>query len=423
MAQALFHKSTTACDACGLITPIPQVAEGHYFNCPRCHHELVKMPVNAVGNLISTGLAAFILLAMSLAFPFLGFSSFGIGQSITFLDTIVTLLESQSTALGILLSLFLLVLPVSYLIIIQLVAWSIKRNTHLAHIGFLLHSLRTIQPWLMIDVFIIGVLVALVKLYSLADISFGLSFWPFCGFVLLLIRTVSLVNQRWLWQVVTNHSATQKIEYSLAEKELLTGCDACGAVVARSASECQQCGHFVKAPNTASLKTTLALLFAAAIMYIPANIFPIMTTSLLGQAEPSTILGGVFILWGMGSYPVAIIILVASVFVPLAKMLAIAWLCWQSRFPKKKSAHKNLHLYHLTELLGRWSMIDIFVVAILTGMVQLGSIMTIMPASAALSFATVVILTMFAVMSFDSRLLWVNESDSNISKDKGNNFD
>jgi paraquat-inducible protein A len=134
--------------------------------------------------------------------------------------------------------------------------------------------------------------------------------------------------------------------------------------------------------------------------------FPIMITTFLGSSEPSTIMGGVILLWRMKSYLVAGVIFVASILVPVMKILMLFWLCWQIRFGHGEHKKPTQQIYHITEFIGRWSMVDVFVVAILSALVQLGAMMNIIPGVAAISFAAVVILTMLAAMSFDSRLIW-----------------
>ncbi len=134
-----------------------------------------------------------------------------------------------------------------------------------------------------------------------------------------------------------------------------------------------------------------------------------MYTVSLGHSEGSTIMEGVILLWHLGSYPIAMVIFFASVFIPMAKMLALAWLYYNAQkaqyLPPEESISR-LKIYRLTEFIGRWSMIDIFVVAILVALVQLQNLMAIYPGPAALSFAAVVIFTMLSAMIFDSRLLW-----------------
>lgn len=150
----------------------------------------------------------------------------------------------------------------------------------------------------------------------------------------------------------------------------------------------------------------MAFLIAACILYIPANVFPIMTTEQFGTPMDSTIVGGVILLWKMGSYPVALIIFVASVLVPIGKIFSIAMLCWTVTREHQTSLRQRTNLYRITELIGKWSMVDVFVVAILVALIQITGIIVIKPGSAALAFAGMVILTMLSAISFDPRLIW-----------------
>jgi len=128
---------------------------------------------------------------------------------------------------------------------------------------------------------------------------------------------------------------------------------------------------------------------------------------------------GVILLWHLGSYPIAMVIFLASIFIPMAKMFALGWLYWQAGklnvFPEKQNL-KRLKVYRITELIGRWSMIDIFVVAILVALVQLNNLMAIYPGPAALSFASVVILTMLSAMVFDPKTLWQESPKTSLTK-------
>jgi len=162
-----------------------------------------------------------------------------------------------------------------------------------------------------------------------------------------------------------------------------------------------------------SLQRTLALLITATILYIPANVYPIMITDALGKTEESTILGGVILLINLGSIPVAAVIFIASVMVPVGKFLSMYYLVWSVNAKPAASGRQRTVLYQLTELIGKWSMVDVFVVAILVALVHLGGIMVIRPGIAALSFAGVVIVTMLAAHSFDPRLIWDRLEDNN----------
>jgi paraquat-inducible protein A len=183
-------------------------------------------------------------------------------------------------------------------------------------------------------------------------------------------------------------------------------CHTCMALNDAKSKTCSRCSSSVHARIPGSLQRTLALLIAATVLYIPANIYPIMTTEQLGSTLDSTIIGGVILLWEMGSYPVALIIFIASVLVPLGKMLSISALCWTVSRNHKSSQRQRTILYRITDLIGKWSMVDIFVVAILVALIQITGIIVIRPGGAALAFASMVILTMLAAESFDPRLIW-----------------
>ncbi len=183
-------------------------------------------------------------------------------------------------------------------------------------------------------------------------------------------------------------------------------CHTCGKLSPVASGACPRCRTRLHVRKPDSIQRTWALLLTAGVLYIPANVLPIMQTELLGQISDSTILGGVVVLWEHGSYPVALVILAASVFVPLAKMFALVWLCFSVSRRHQARARERTVLYRLTELVGRWSMVDVFVVAILVALIQLGGLMSIRPGPASLAFAGMVIMTILAAMSFDPRLIW-----------------
>ena len=185
----------------------------------------------------------------------------------------------------------------------------------------------------------------------------------------------------------------------------LASCHICGKVAPVRAGNCPRCGSAMHLRKPCSLQRTLALTVAAAVLYLPANLLPIMTVeSLSNGSETNTIVGGVVLFWQTGAYPVAVIIFAASVAIPILKILAILSLCFAARANRRPVAATRI--YRLTEIVGRWSMVDIFVVAIMVSVVQLGSLMSIKPGPAALAFAGVVILTMLAAHTFDQRLIW-----------------
>jgi len=186
----------------------------------------------------------------------------------------------------------------------------------------------------------------------------------------------------------------------------LAGCHACGKVSPVSWGKCPRCGTDLHLRKPGSIQKTVALLLAATLLYIPANLLPIMVVSEIGGTTASTILEGMVEFWKAGAYPIAIVIFTASILIPLVKIVALVWLCAAATGKVHPSPAILGKVYFFTELMGRWSMVDVFVVGILVAMVQLGAFMTITPGPGALAFCGVVVLTMFAAMSFDPRLLW-----------------
>jgi len=162
-----------------------------------------------------------------------------------------------------------------------------------------------------------------------------------------------------------------------------------------------------------SIQRTLALLITSCILYIPANLYPIMITEQLGTSEGSTILGGVVLLIHHGSVPIALVIFLFSVMVPISKLMSMFYLIWTVERHSQLSPRQRTVMYQVTEFVGKWSMVDVFVVAILVALVHLGGLLAIKPGIAALSFAGVVIVTMIAAESFDPRLIWDEMEDKN----------
>ena len=203
-----------------------------------------------------------------------------------------------------------------------------------------------------------------------------------------------------------------KTGFATALQSSLLSCHSCHLVSKAPAAHgkgeavCPRCGAVLHQRKPNSLSRTWALVIAAFIFYIPANVLPITTVISLGKAQSDTIMSGViyFILTGM--WPIALVIFIASIFVPLVKLLILIFLLlsvqrkWQWR-PKDRT-----RLYRITEAIGRWSMTDIFVVTILVALVKLGALATIDAGPGAIFFAAVVVSTMFAAMSFDPRLIW-----------------
>jgi paraquat-inducible protein A len=193
----------------------------------------------------------------------------------------------------------------------------------------------------------------------------------------------------------------------------LAACHLCGKLASAELHHCPRCQSALHLRKPDSIQRTLALLVTACLLYIPANLYPIMITEQLGSAEGSTILGGVILLMHHDAILVALVIFLFSVMVPIGKLIALFYLVWSVRRHSPITPRQRTVLYQITEFVGKWSMVDVFVVAILVALVHLGGLLSIRPGFAAACFAGVVIVTMVAAESFDPRLIWDELEEQN----------
>lgn len=207
-------------------------------------------------------------------------------------------------------------------------------------------------------------------------------------------------------QVVGMERAEQTREVISARELGVVACTRCLQVWPQDVQICGRCGHRMVQRNTKCLQRVWALWLMGLIFYIPANLYPMLRTRTLFHVQEDTIVGGAIELIHYGSVGVALIILIASVVIPLAKFMAIAFLAISVTRPSSVSKNQRQLLYEVVEYIGRWSMIDIFVVAILSSLVQLKVLVTINPGPASLFFALSVIFTMLSAQAFDSRMIW-----------------
>ena len=193
----------------------------------------------------------------------------------------------------------------------------------------------------------------------------------------------------------------------------LLACDCCGLLSRRApagaqrlAAACPRCSAHLHSRKPHSIGRAWAYWIAAVVLYFPANLLPIMQTSSLFDSQRDTIMSGVIFLWNDGSWPLALLVFFASVVVPLLKLIALAYLLVTVQIGMRGRRHQRTRLYRMLEFVGRWSMLDIYVVTILVALVHLQSLAEIEAGPGAIAFGAVVVLTMLSAMSFDPRLIW-----------------
>jgi paraquat-inducible protein A len=200
-----------------------------------------------------------------------------------------------------------------------------------------------------------------------------------------------------------------------ARRAGLVVCEAC-ALLSRPANpdeagRCPRCGEQLESRRHGSINRTWALLIAAAICYLPANLLPVLYTTTPAGSDADTILGGVIFLYTSGSWPLALVVLIASVIIPLGKLISLAYLLISVQRGSRITKHERTRLYRIVVFIGRWSMLDVFVDTFTVALVQLQPLMSVIPGAGVTFFAAVVVLTMLAAESFDPRLIWDPSAD------------
>ncbi|MFE8071952.1 paraquat-inducible protein A [Marinobacteraceae bacterium S3BR75-40.1] len=399
------------CDQCDWVMRIPPLPRGGSALCPRCGHQICRNQNHSGQRTLAWTFTTLILLFFSLPFEFIRFESRGIEHSIALLDTAGGLLTSGYSVLALLVLLTTVLLPLFYLMALACLQLGVLLKRSFTGQHTLALWLTPIEPWMMTDVFVIGVLVSLIKIVSMAEISLGPAFFLFVAYSLALMVTVNSTDRKKLWDHFLGPPEPVAAEPGrTAAEQGIALCHACRALF-RDAGDhrCTRCGYHHPGRSIDRRQFTWALLLTAAILYIPANAYPIMQVVKFGESSPSTIIGGVLQLIESGSWPIALIIFLASIVIPIAKVLALGWLTWKSGGHRGSQHSATMRLYRVTELIGRWSMIDVFVVAVLVALIHAGELMSIYPGPAAMSFAGVVIITMVAAITFDPRSLWRND--------------
>ena len=375
---------TVECHECGLAVNMLPLHENHKAQCPRCGYILMAIHCNAIERILAFSLTALIFLLGSLPFEFLSFKANGLENKFDVVASFNILIDNHYEVLALLELITIFIIPTVILLALIYLLIPLRKGSYPRKGHRVLKLIFTLMPWSMVEIFLIGALVSLIKIISMADVHLGPSFYAFTLFSVAMTAALLHIDKSHLTQLLDNARVASPI-VNFKKRRSFTD-------------------------KRYSIQQTWALIITSVVLYIPANILPIMNTRLLGQDDPSTILGGVILLWNMGSYPIALVIFVASIVVPVAKIIVLAWLNYSVQTEQKNLTIERIKLYRLAEFVGRWSMVDVFVVIILASLIQLGNAMSIYPGAATIAFSGVVVVTMLAAMSFDSHLIW------NISK-------
>jgi paraquat-inducible protein A len=399
-----------ACHECDLLQRAPE-GPG-VARCGRCDAVLFRSSPASFERTLAYALTAVALFVLANAFPILRMEISGNVVATTLLGAVRTLLEQRMPEIAVLVFLTTFLIPAAQLAAMLYLLLPLQWGRMLPGVAQVLSLLGRIRPWAMVEVFMLGVLVSIVKLHSLAHVVLGIALWAFCGLVIAMPAMAAAFDPRELWRRIMapgSGSLVSAVPLTAADAGWLV-CHTCGLVSrpgrVDAEARCPRCGDRLHARKHNSIARTWALMIAAAILYIPANLLPVMNTSSLFGSERDTIMSGVVYLWVSGDWPLSLLVFFASITVPVLKLIALALLLVSVQRRSTWEPQQRARLYRLVEFVGRWSMLDIYVVTLMAALVQLQSLATITAGPGAVAFGGVVVLTMFAAMSFDPRLIW-----------------
>lgn len=401
-----------ACHECDTLHRLnDRLAKQDVAHCACCNGSLSHfMPANALERSLSLHISALFLFIIANIFPFVTLKMSGRAELDVLMSGPVALFSIGNFDIALLVLLTSIVFP----LLTMLGALYLLIP---AHFGFLARGagpvfrlLRRIMPWSMLGVFMLGAIIAAVKLLDLAHLEFGISLAAFIALLPVIVIAQQNFDSLLFWPHQTVAEADHCTAPGLARRQGLLHCHTCSALVKQPGHDsrvfCPRCGDSLHMRKPNSETRTWALLITGMMLFIPANTFPIMTVVIFGQGEPNTILAGVIHLIDAGMWPLGLIVFFASIMVPLIKFAAILFLLLSVRRHSTWRPDDRTLLYRVTEAIGPWSMVDIFVIGLLTSLVNFGALANIQPDIAVSFFAGTVVVTMFAAQSFDPRLIW-----------------
>ncbi len=393
------------CYACDLVVEIKRISKNQNAHCPRCNTKLYQGNRSSLSNELAIAITALLLFIPSHFFPLVTINLFGVMIPATLPSGTITLMSEGFPLLGLLILFCSSIAP--FLICSAIIT---------AHIALRINSLKLFRPslsilqhlrgWMMLDVFLVSLAIACFKIQDHAEVFIGAGLYGFLSlqFTMLLLLMHASVKRYWqAWQ--TKYQTNTVLP--LTDPIHSVHCLHCH-FTQQNRGDCLRCKRPIHFRKPKSIQKTWAYLITAAIFIIPANVLSISILLTNGKRLEDTIFSGVAGLVRSGMYGIAIIIFVASIIVPVAKILGLAYLLCCVQFKRVGNQKKNMFIYSAVKWIGKWSVMDLFVISIMMTLIDRGQILDFTPGLGAVTFGLVVIFTMLAAESFDSRLIWDN---------------
>lgn len=354
------------CRSCDLTVSVTQIKKHYDCICPRCGRKLLSNNLVKEGDVAIVAFAALIFLFISIIEPFMSISAMGTGAAMS-LNSIVSILNKQWGSLLYVFLFFTFFAPVSVLaLIVSIGGFRFKPNIFLAKFYQFNHGMC------MVDVFVLGIVVSLIKLTALADVTFYVGFYTTFIFSVLMIWCCLKFSPSILWEKIKKQSELKLIAGKSAMSQSYKVCQECGYVFKANGDIdlCPRCKSKVAYRRKNCISKSLALLLSALILYLPSNLYPVMYTEFIGSNTGSNIIEGVIEMWQMNSYFVSFVILLASIFIPAFKIISMLFILYATKYSKIVVNKRVSRLYRFVLFIGRWSLIDVYVVIIMSSIVK-----------------------------------------------------
>lgn len=407
------------CPDCGQIQVLPPLSPGSRAVCLRCDAVLRHTRRDPLLLPLALNLTALILFALGATLTLMSVSTAGQQRVAELASGPVEMQQFGLWEISVVILVTTVAAPLARILCMLAVLLGLRMERPPAELRAIFALVEYIRPWSMVEIYLLGLFVAYVRLSGMAAVDLGPAVFALGGLMVVMVLADYTLDDQAVWEAMEprnrrrrrtlDTNPTTHDQPSANRQRWRIGCDTCG-LVSRSAPRmpCTRCGFRLHVRKWGSLERTWAFALSALVLYIPANIYPVLTVIKLGAGQPSTILGGVRELADAGMWPLAALVFFASVAVPVLKLVGLAILLVSTHTGSTRGLNDRTVLYRIVDAIGRWSMIDIFMASILVALVQFGQLASVYPGPGAIAFASVVILTMLAAHSFDPRLMWDN---------------
>ena len=416
----MYTDQVTICPGCDLLLEKTEPGPGHTLICPRCGRRLHKERQNSVQRTLALAVTGLLLYIPANFYPLLTFDVLGTDATSSVFASTLSMFDQGQNFVGTIVVLTGFIFPLLILSLLFWVSIGLILDWKAHWIPDFLRWYQHLTEWAMTDVYLIGIFVTIIKMSHMAEIEYNTGFFCFIGLVLTTIAAQVSIDKPLFWRLIEGDSEDpeEKKKFPLdttartGREAGLVLCHTCHKTMPVSElsleknPHCPRCGEVMHQRKQNSITRSWALVLTAIILSLPANLLPIMDVEYLGHPEANTIMDGIIYFFQEGSYGIGAVILTASILVPLFKILGMILILLSIRFQWRQWLRHKAIMFRFIEFIGRWSMLDIFVIALLCALVQFGYLSTITVASAAFYFTGVVLCTMFAAISFDPRLIW-----------------